>query len=624
MSDINIRRLKKVQDYLIRLDVLPIYEAECKSLPELYYMLAKKVNEIINNLEAYEVNVLSITQERLDKLDYVLSEGIYDEVGRIMEDLVDSGELNEIIKDKVFTELNNYMQEIAYIVKAPTGDVVADTLAIQTMLDKADGNTRVVLRFPSGDYNLNTLYIKRNTTIEMTKATKITYVDTYENGKLIPILFMNARPYVDAPQGYDGEGNIEINGGVIYAPSTLCLCHGENITIKNMRIIDTSSDHAIQIGGCKNVKIENCEFIGKAQSVDSRNYVEQIQIDWISYSGQPYWAENSAIYDGTVNDNIVVERCNFEPQVYGDNIYLYTAIGSHSSDGDLKHKNIIIRECKVKGFQYSAFVVSRMENVLVENNNVETLAQTDCMQVKDSKNVIVRGNRLNGGKRAIFIPRNEIVVVNDNICNGINGDDVITVRESETVTINNNSLNNCVAVEALIMVRGTNNIIITNNTDNGCTCTGNLFAHIYKGSNVEAVNGGVVKNNITSMTQLTLGSDVGKIINDCVGEVLWKGELKVGESIDLSDNVNKFEGLVITLQCYGDIKRNLVFTSNQWQFREVNVADGQIIGLEAVLTLNNNSVAFTSQNVVLVSTDGVLNHDYDIIIKNIAGYRKAY
>ena len=139
MSDINIRRLKKVQDYLIRLDVLPIYEAECKSLPELYYMLAKKVNEIINNLEAYEVNVLSITQERLDKLDYVLSEGIYDEVGRIMEDLVDSGELNEIIKDKVFTELNNYMQEIAYIVKAPTGDVVADTLAIQEMLNKADG-----------------------------------------------------------------------------------------------------------------------------------------------------------------------------------------------------------------------------------------------------------------------------------------------------------------------------------------------------------------------------------------------------------------------------------------------------------------------------------------------------
>lgn len=629
MSDINIRRLKKVQDYLIQLDVLPIYEAECKSLPELYYMLAKKVNEIINSLEAYEVNISSITQDRLDKLDYVLTEGIYDEVGNIMEDLVDSGELNEIIKDKVFTELHNYMEEVTYIVKPPTDDVVADTLAIQEMLDKADGNTKVVLRFPVGEYNLNSLFIKENTTIEMCNKTVLRYSDTYINNKKLGILLMNAKAYEDEFLGYNGNGNITIKGGIIYAPSAMCLIHGENICIDNVTFKNSETDHVIQIGGCKNVCIKDCNFIGRKQGAESRLYTEMIQIDWVTAAAMPYWDETSNIFDHTVNDNIIIENCNFNIGT-GDYSYLYTGIGSHSNDGEYKNKNIIIQKCKFNNFMYAGIVASRMENVIIRDNLFNTTTLADAIQVRDSDNAIIDNNNIINTKRLSYVTNSlNVKIINNTTKNAGESQSMIAVADSNELIINNNIFDNCTCTQAVMMLRGCKYIGVVNNIDKNCVSDIDTFARVYNTDDDNLSSNGIVKNNATPMTEVALVDGVSKIINNCKREVLWSGEIGVGETLTLNDDINKFEGLEITFNCYGYIKRALLFINGTFMYREVNLPGDDTDNLtvnfiECILTLNDKTISFDFEQCLLLNEGTLTSIPYNVKIRNISGYRKAY
>ena len=68
---------------------------------------------------------------------------------------------------------------------------------------------------------------------------------------------------------------------------------------------------------------------------------------------------------------------------------MYTCIGSHSSDGDNKNKNIIIKNCNFNGYSFRALTLNRMENVVIDNNIFEDTENTQAINISYSKNVTI-------------------------------------------------------------------------------------------------------------------------------------------------------------------------------------------------------------------------------------------
>ncbi|MGE6259265.1 hypothetical protein ACQKCU_15400 [Heyndrickxia sporothermodurans] len=102
-------------------------------------------------------------------------------------------------------------------------------------------------------------------------------------------------------RGYDGEGNIIIEGGIFdgnletydYECSGFSLSHAENIKFSNVTIKDLYACHAMDLSGVKNVLIENCRFLGYRDKPDqSRNYSGAIQIDIQTAGGFPAFGEH--------------------------------------------------------------------------------------------------------------------------------------------------------------------------------------------------------------------------------------------------------------------------------------------------------------------------------------------
>jgi hypothetical protein len=137
-----------------------------------------------------------------------------------------------------------------------------------------------------------------------------------------------------------GKGTL-IGDGVRVTGSLISLLHSTNITIKDISLKNTYKSHAIDIGGCRKVSVDNVTFADRI--IDEENpYKEEIQYDFCYALGAPYFPPKSKIYNGNHCEDLIISRCKFS----GSN----DTIGTHTETSGLKkHKNIRVLDCVAKG-----------------------------------------------------------------------------------------------------------------------------------------------------------------------------------------------------------------------------------------------------------------------------------
>ena len=611
-----------------------VYDFNDFTLNELICKLAQKMDEVITQ-----------ANESFNYLDWLKGQGLSDEVIKILEEWKEDGTLETLINiekiDKLNTkidEVSSQMDNITIIMPLPS-TVENNTKNLQQILDKAKSKKiNLTVQFLAGYYELNSCFIYDNTTIKMTNktilnnvATKFTNPVTQIN-KNIPILFMNAKPYDgddSSITGYNGRSNIIIDGGILDTISALLLCHGQNIIIKNVTFKNCNSDHYIQIGGCKNVKIQNCKFIGTTERDSSRNYVEFIQIDWVTEKGQPYWVSDASIFDGTISDGIEIDGCEFETGI-GEYNFMYTCVGSHSSDGDNKNKNIVIRNCKFTGYSYGGLTIDRMTNVIIDNNVFTDTKDTCAISISNSDNVSINSNnRIKGGKRSIYCTSSSNVKIDGILIEDINADsDFILIGESSNVELNRINFINCNTLGNNILIRNCNDVNADSCRDVNTSATDGYFFRVYTKNN--GVNERIrIKNTITSNKKECRISDANSIISS-KREDLWSGNVSSGEIL-LNDDITKFKNLKIKIELYGKIVRNLDFVSNVATIREFNLRDAteeslrmNFVEIQLTLDSTNNKIIINHINQLDIANSSTENVTSNASILNITGERVYY
>ena len=261
--------------------------------------------------------------------------------------------------------------------------VTDDTTAIQAAFQAAYDRGGATVFAPEGIYKLtNHLFLGSNTTFISDKNT------TYLRSSDVNVLWLSLG--LGVPQNerdsYNSFQNVKIIGGTWEMNSleytndneAFCMTHCTGLLIDGVRIRDIRRNHAIEIAGCKDVKITNCRFEGfsnisyQESDANDRFYAEAIQLD-----------ENNStigIYGGTAsglpNTNVEISSCYF------------------GSNPDNESEEFGSWGCGVGGHGYFK---GRWQNDIRIHDNIFESNGRHAIRVKKWKSVVISNNMFDGG-----------------------------------------------------------------------------------------------------------------------------------------------------------------------------------------------------------------------------------
>ena len=189
------------------------------------------------------------------------------------------------------------------------------------------------------------------------------------------------------PIGYTGTKyitikNITFNGLNRETPLTMLgFAHMENLNIIECKFKDLHIWHMVELNAIKHGKVIGCTFDNYGNS--GSGYTEALQLDSMISSSQYPWFGS---YDGTSNDNILIENNKFT-NIGG------TCIGGHSFKKGCVHRNIIIKDNYFEKVQ-TAIDVSDFNNLQVlHNKSKDTRFFFKTATVENNcENLLINGN----------------------------------------------------------------------------------------------------------------------------------------------------------------------------------------------------------------------------------------
>lgn len=103
--DLTLEQVETIKDMCVKLNVVSVYDLDVYTSMELYYKLANKVNEIINELWRFETTLSKELIEQNKELEFLLNEGLVIEVSKKVISLIDDGTISNLINNKIFKGL---------------------------------------------------------------------------------------------------------------------------------------------------------------------------------------------------------------------------------------------------------------------------------------------------------------------------------------------------------------------------------------------------------------------------------------------------------------------------------------------------------------------------------------
>ncbi len=288
----------------------------------------------------------------------------------------------------------------------------SDYKAIKKELEE----TGYVKLVPGETYDLGSkvLHVKSNWTIEATGATI--------KGKSCILL------NVPECTGYSAIQNFRINGGtwVSSSPwgvkkSAIKISHGQNISFTNMTMRWCNLNyHSIELVGCKNVTISNCNIDGLGKG-GRKSVEEAIQIDLAApltalfLKNYNAWGLN--LWNGAPCENILIKNC-YVRGCRGICANFASKDAKSGRKGYLRqfHKNIVITGNTIIGAKSEGLAMFNVLGSTVSNNTIISrkkkksstysigchyclMGKIPPLYRKFTVNII--GNRIGGGRNAL-------------------------------------------------------------------------------------------------------------------------------------------------------------------------------------------------------------------------------
>ncbi|QCX81039.1 Plasmin and fibronectin-binding protein A precursor [Streptomyces sp. YIM 121038] len=275
---------------------------------------------------------------------------------------------------------------------ATGGGTVDDAPFIQAAFDAAQAAGGGWVIIPPGDYRLATLPLRiwgktRLTLLPGARMLRAADSTVLTNGAASQNL-----------GGYTGHGDLVIEGGTWemrgttsgLTASRMCISlgHAQRILIRDTEVRDTPGFHALEINACKNIRVENCRFLGYIDP-GSRPFSEAIQPDLAK--GSAYFGAFGP-YDHTPVEDLTVTDCYFGASGTAGTVPWPRGVGSHSATIGRWHKRIKVIGNTFEGGAQYAVGGYNWQDPVVEGNTITgcgagvRMRTVDTADTEDTKN----------------------------------------------------------------------------------------------------------------------------------------------------------------------------------------------------------------------------------------------
>ena len=473
----------------------------------------------LNKKPYYYNNVASMKNDiRLKAGDMVITLGYYT--------VNDGGGADYLIRTKTQNDVED-KGSIHFISNNLVAELIVrdNTVSVKQFGAKGDGINddtemlKKIFKFKENNYikiifNANSTYLAKgyidiysNTDIIMKDATIKDIDEGDYSGHHAGLTFRSAVLNANTT-GYGATKNINIDSGTLDGNVNgimFALLHVENINFKNIHFLNCFvGRHIMDLCGCRNITIQNCNFDGCSFVDTSVTYREMIQPDYAREEGGAYWGTITG-YDNLPTENLTITKCIFKK---GTGNYHPNAIGSHSR-GTLAHKNININNCEFYDCTYSCIRLPLAEQVLIDNNTFYDLSSTreNLNTFAINMQYIYSDTETNSSKD-IIISNNKFLFEND-LKGNLSPIRIVAHSKDDLIKniriINNYSTSNYISTTSVsggdfLHVSYCDNIIIQNNI-----CYKNKY-FVYKNISGSSINSIIIDNNKLSYLKEYLAS----------------------------------------------------------------------------------------------------------------------
>lgn len=358
-------------------DALTDYALICKVIEYLNTVITSQNGVVaeVESLTGLFNNLQSFVDNYFNNLD------VQEEINNKLDAMVENGTFQAFV-DAYFPKKVDYY----HITSNSTSADIISAFAVE--------NAKVI-EFDSGTYELSDdLILTSNTTVYMNGAILT------RSGSQWCLGYGRDSEYTD----YNGIHNVEFHDGSIQIP--IALMHNVGFDFDNMTFLPVN-DHAIQMGGCKNIIINGCTFKGRIINDSISDHFEAVQLESCTRAGQPFLdSENSPSYDSKGNYNIIIKDCMFESGD-GSSTKMYTAIGHHGSDDNNSYpnENVTIENCTFGNIWYAQLCPAGFNHCVIRNNIFNITNDTGSVQNIRfrllNKDILIENNTFVGGVQSM-------------------------------------------------------------------------------------------------------------------------------------------------------------------------------------------------------------------------------
>lgn len=462
---VNQKIIKEIESLKNSIEEISVYNLDVYSSLELYYNIAKKLNEIIRELSRFEGLISNEIINQNEKLTYLLDKGLKVAVVNQLQTWFDNGVLQNIINVGIFNELNDNINNIS---KVATKDLK------KSFNDINDGETLVI----SGDFTVDQIAIrnKKNVTLKFkgTISQKVTVKDDYsydhalsnqplfviENCENIIIEDYKALPqyegiYINNSSAtirggkIDGQHKSTFNAFHVYSKKDVII---DGVTIENCGVMPVwngsvnpyaMGGHGFHLSVSEHITIQNCVARNNAMNgiflfacsnitltnnLCERNGMSGIQI---AFGGD--YCTNYKVINNTCLDNFsdgldinngtdTTHRINavIQGNIFKNNGFMGQYVTQDGSGVatlvNVTDVTIIGNECYNPA--RSGLYIRKCSNINISSNIIEKINNvSENVYLENCKDMIITGNKFSSvGEGVKFYGNNKnIRIVNNTI-----------------------------------------------------------------------------------------------------------------------------------------------------------------------------------------------------------------
>lgn len=387
--------------------VTQVYDFDSLTTDELLCKFAQKINIIIEHFKYLDDRCYNSDKALEEKLQYLLGQGLEEQVAKRLLKFIDDGTLGKIINETLLKEINDKVNDKArktYIYVEDFGaigdGITDDTLAFQDAIDYASANNKTICLL-NKTYALTGFTFKTNVSI------------TSNEYATIKILTSNNESFIK----FD-------NGAITNLNYSACLknifiqCNGNNL---GQKIIDATAIKATDGSGglwhfsFENIRIQTVsnEQIGiylkaddSAQGIDVANqylnfknvtiYKNGENSHCLKITGQIGQTKFDSCEINGVNNNVKGWLIEFEPLESNDNAFMPITFDNctfQSCEKGIyaKSAHVILNNCHVEGIA-NQFIQANGDLSHVEFNNSNISGGVKPFRIEGSGTISGKGN----------------------------------------------------------------------------------------------------------------------------------------------------------------------------------------------------------------------------------------